>query len=57
MNSGRALIGAPRNDAEPMRNLITDVPGIKVGHGTDLRLDGERILVRHNVEDLVAALN
>ena len=21
-----------------MRNLITDVPGLKVGHGTDMRL-------------------
>src|SRR4029077_17210816 len=31
---------------QPMRNLITDVPGIKVGHGTDLRLgSGSTVLV------------
>ena len=29
-----------------MRNLITDVPGIKVGHGTDLRLgSGSTVVV------------
>jgi L-aminopeptidase/D-esterase-like protein len=31
---------------EPMRNLITDVPGIKVGHGTDTRLgSGSTVVV------------
>src|SRR3984957_9473568 len=30
----------------PMRNLLTDVPGIKVGHGTDLRLgSGSTVVV------------
>src|SRR5580704_7880144 len=29
---------AGRGYDAPMRNLLTDVPGIKVGHGTDLRL-------------------
>jgi D-aminopeptidase len=29
---------APRNDGETMRNLITDVPGLSVGHAEDPRL-------------------
>jgi D-aminopeptidase len=38
MDSGLAPIGAPRNNGIPMRNLITDVPGLKVGHAEDMRL-------------------
>ena len=31
---------------QPMRNLLTDVPGIKVGHGTDTRLgSGSTVVV------------
>src|ERR1700723_3664769 len=30
-------MGTPRNDGS-MRNLITDVPGLKVGHATDAKL-------------------
>src|SRR6202035_291143 len=36
--SGLAPFGAPRNDGGEMRNLITDVPGLKVGHAEDARL-------------------
>ena len=35
---GAALQGAPPNDEELMRNLVTDVPGLKVGHAEDFRL-------------------
>jgi D-aminopeptidase len=38
MDSGLAPFDAPRNDGGEVRNLITDVPGIKVGHAEDLRL-------------------
>ncbi len=32
-------VAAPRNDVEcNLRNLITDVPGIKIGHAEDVRL-------------------
>ena len=38
LDSGFAL-SAPRNDRKcNLRNLITDVPGIKIGHAEDLRL-------------------
>src|SRR5580692_3770243 len=42
-----ALSPRARRDYDaPMRNLITDVPGIKVGHGTDLRLgSGSTVVV------------
>src|ERR1700676_4428506 len=33
----RLSSGAGRGYDVPMRNLITDVPGLKVGHGTDAR--------------------
>src|ERR1700732_2281212 len=37
---------AGRGYDAPMRNLLTDVPGIKVGHGTDLRLgSGSTVVV------------
>jgi D-aminopeptidase len=35
---GSRLFGAPQNDGAKVRNLITDVPGIKVGHAEDMRL-------------------
>ena len=38
MDFGLAPFGAPRNDGGEVRNLITDVPGVKVGHAEDLRL-------------------
>jgi L-aminopeptidase/D-esterase-like protein len=38
MDSSSGLVARPGLTGENLRNLITDVPGIKIGHATDARL-------------------